>query len=109
MASEPHFSGLHQAAAPSMMMRQVSNNRKAPIFFVFAAEALEYGKPEQMPQESASPQGRKPAVRESDITGEPCHSDFEEGEVANCLYQTATGQLFVAPGSWSDCTSTHLV
>jgi hypothetical protein len=73
---------------------------KSPIFFlfVFAVGALVHGKPEQAPQESASAQGRKPAVNEPDTTGASCHVDFGEGEIANCLYQTATRQLLVAPG-----------
>jgi len=94
----PISQDFHQAAVTSMYGETMSNKRKAPIFFVFTVGALEHGKPEQTPQESASAQGRKPAVNEPDTTGASCHVDSEEGGIANCLYQTATGQLLVAPG-----------
>jgi hypothetical protein len=62
-----------------------------------AVGALVHGTYKQKPEESASTQARKPAGDKPDITGASCHIDFEEGEIPNCLYQTATRQLFIAP------------
>jgi len=99
MASEPHFSGLHQAAATSIYDETNVEQAKSPYFLCFClgSRSPRHGKPERTPQESASTQGRIPAVNEPDNTGASCHTDFEGDEIANCLYQTAARQPFVSP------------
>src|SRR5712692_759703 len=51
----------------------------------------------QTPQEAASTESRKSEVNKPDTTGTSCIFDFQRGEIPNCLRQTSTGQLFIAP------------
>jgi hypothetical protein len=77
----------------------MSNNRKFPIFLVgaFALGPLMCGAYNATPQQPASSHGREPVVNQRITAGTPCHIEFDEGEVANCLHQTDAGQLFIAP------------
>ncbi len=71
------------------------------LLLVIAANSAGQGAVTQSPKQ---PTGHGTSIPESPAnarkagpTGAPCLFDFERGEVPNCVYENATGELFIAP------------
>ena len=79
----------------------MSAGHSLPSFLICAVAltALVHGTPRTKSralQEAASTQGHQPDLNKADIAARSCLFDFERGEIADCIRQTAGGELLIA-------------
>jgi WG containing repeat len=71
------------------------------LLLVIAANAAGQDTPKQSPKQPTRPGSSIPdsssGVHSAGAAGTPCLFDLQRGEVPNCLRESATGELFIAP------------